>query len=202
MISRWSRFCDASRDKSEAVFALIEAFYARNAYHNLTHIHECLTVFDEVHDLAKEPRALELAIWFHDVVYVPGRVDNEELSALVARMACRELGMQSLSDSVEQLILATKHERTSVSGDEALIVDIDLSILGGNRNRYNAYAAQIREEYAFVDDDDYRAGRAEVLEGFLKRGYIYFTPALRQRLEAKARVNLKRELNSLSHQTQ
>ncbi|MNJ78883.1 hypothetical protein D3C77_767490 [compost metagenome] len=36
----------------------------------------------------------------------------------------------------------------------------------------------------------FRQKRAEVLEGFLGRPQLYITPALREALEAQARVNL------------
>jgi predicted metal-dependent HD superfamily phosphohydrolase len=194
---RWNTFCGLVDGKREAVFALIEASYARNGYHTLVHIQECLALFDELRELAHDPRALEMAIWFHDIVCVPGRGDNEQLSALVARMACRELGMEPLADAVERLILATRHDTPPAPGDEALMVDIDLSVLGSDPDRYDAYAAQIRAEYSSIDESTFRAGRAEVLRRLLAREHLYLTPTLRQRLETGARANMQRELNSL-----
>ena len=56
--------------------------------------------------------------------------------------------------------------------------------------RFQAFEQQVREEYAWVPEPLFRQKRAEVLEGFLGRPQLYRTPALREALEAQARVNL------------
>ena len=41
--------------------------------------------------------------------------------------------------------------------------DADLGILAAPRERYDAYVAGVRADFAHVGDDDFRAGRAAVL---------------------------------------
>ena len=51
----------------------------------------------------------------------------------------------------------------------AILISIDLSILGAEPARYDAYAAAIRQEFIHVPEPDYRAGRAKVLGHFAAR---------------------------------
>ena len=48
----------------------------------------------------------ELAIWFHDVIYIPENHDNEEVSNLLYLSFWEELGIRKL-DTVSETILAT-----------------------------------------------------------------------------------------------
>ena len=104
-------------------------------YHNLAHIADSLTEFDRARDLAREQMAVELAIWFHDAVYDTRAADNEELSARLAQTWLGEARAEpALMDAMGRLILATKKHDASQHVDAALLVDIDLSILGHPRS--------------------------------------------------------------------
>ena len=80
----------------------------------------------------------------------------------------------------------------------AILISIDLSILGAEPVRYDAYAAAIRQEYAHVADSDYRTGRAKVLGHFAARPFIFPDADFAEAYDRKARENLARELASLS----
>ena len=41
-------------------------------FHNLQHIADCLDRFDDVASLLDDRDAVEMGLWFHDAVYVPG----------------------------------------------------------------------------------------------------------------------------------
>src|SRR5678809_692845 len=62
-------------------------------YHTQQHIAECLEEFDEARHLARDPVAIELALWFHDAVYNPRAADNEEQSALLLKACVSETPM-------------------------------------------------------------------------------------------------------------
>ena len=98
---------------------------------------------------------------------------------------------------IERMILATKHDAIPEDGDARLLVDIDLAILGSAPGRFDAYERQIREEYAWVPEADFRAGRARLLRSLLDRPRIYATDWFHDRLEEKARANLERSLRAL-----
>jgi len=176
----------------------LQARYAepQRAYHTLAHIEACLALLAEREDLSEaERRLLTCAIWWHDAVYDPLRQDNEEQSAALARTDLTALGEpQEAIEEVARLIFLTKGH-TVPAGDRlgALLVSIDLAILGAAPAAYDAYARAIRQEYAWSPEALYQAGRAKVLRLFLDADAIFPDPALRQRLEAQARENLQRE---------
>ncbi len=62
---------------------------------------------------------------------------------------------------------------------------------------FAAYDRAIREEYHWVAEADYRAGRARILERFLSRPAIYHTAYFREQFEAQARLNLERTVAAL-----
>ena len=111
----------------------------------------------------------------------------------------RELGADAEDIAqVERLILLTKGH-TVAEGDRlgALMVSIDLSVLGADPAAYDAYARGVREEYAHVPEPAFRAGRKAVMQRFLEAPALFPDPAFRARLEQRARDNIAREIASL-----
>jgi len=165
-------------------------------YHNLAHIEDCLAALALVEGLsAREREVLTEAIWWHDVVYDPTRSDNEELSAQLAEGHVRA----DISHEVGRLIRLTRtHEVAAEDRLGAILISIDLSILGAEPARYDAYAAAIRQEFIHVSDEDYRVGRAAVLRRFAARSVIYPDASFAARYDWHARENIARELGCLS----
>jgi predicted metal-dependent HD superfamily phosphohydrolase len=89
------------------VFAELTRAYSSPGryYHNLTHIKDCLRVFDEAKELAERPAEVELAIWFHDAIYDTRASGNEQQSADWAHRVITELGLGSaIAERVDKLI--------------------------------------------------------------------------------------------------
>ena len=175
---------------------LVAAYSAPNRhYHNLAHVEDCLGALAGVDRLsATEREILTSAIWWHDVVYDPTRSDNEERSA---RLAEQHVAAE-LRQEVGRLIRLTRTHRVE-PGDRlgAILISIDLSILGAAPSRYDAYAAAIRKEFAHVPEGDYRAGRSSVLRRFAAQPVIFPDAAFARTYDRQARENLARELASL-----
>ncbi|MDP1616067.1 phosphohydrolase [Phenylobacterium sp.] len=170
-------------------------------YHDMTHIADCLGELARVEGLADERRLrLAYAIWWHDVIYDPTRSDNEAASAALARDDLAALGeADSTCAEVARLIeLTTGHQVGEDDPDGALLVSIDLAVLGRSAEAYDAYASAIRQEYAHVPDAFFRPGRAGVLRRILEAQPLYPDPAYRARYEDQARANLTREIATLS----
>lgn len=205
LAARWRALWPGANEVTVArVYDDLVARYAEppRAYHTLDHIADCLGHFDAVRDLATWPAAVELAIWFHDAIYDPQRSDNETRSAELAEATLRALAGDrpapaaqnpagsGLPPAVGRLIRLTSHDAAQLTGDGALLCDIDLAILGAAPAAFDAYDAAIRREYAWVPEDIFRRERARVLAGFLARPTIYHTRRFIRSLEERARANL------------
>jgi predicted metal-dependent HD superfamily phosphohydrolase len=166
-------------------------------YHTLAHIASVLEVIDRL--VSHAPPALVLAAWYHDAVYDSRAGDNEERSAELARHALAGRVGDGVCDEVARLILlTTSHTASADDHVGQVLLDADLAVLGAERDIYDAYARAIRQEYAWVNEPDYRTGRRRVLQRFLGRPVIYFTRAMRAQAEGQARANLAREIAALA----
>ena len=177
---------------------------AQRAYHTLSHIEQLFAQFKQVKSHLYEPHIIALALYYHDVIYEPKRVDNELKSAeyavevlqkYLSAAQCRHiyaLIMMTATHQLDELVDANKRS------DAAYLLDMDLSILGGAWSEYEQYASAVRQEFAQVPVTDYRIGRTAVLKGLLAHPKLYLTEYYFERLEEQARDNIKRELTSLA----
>jgi len=74
-VRRWSDFCEriGAEDNYYRHFSDIVHMYSEPGrfYHDLDHVMHCLDEFEEVRQTADYPHELEMALWLHDVIYVP-----------------------------------------------------------------------------------------------------------------------------------
>ena len=167
-------------------------------YHTLQHLRECFERFEELRGDAKSPPQIAVALWFHDAIYDPKRDDNEDRSAEWARRAAIDAGMaEATAERLHELVLATKHETMPDDPDTRLLVDIDLSILGADTVRFDESDLQIRREYAYVPEPEWKIARKKMLHGFLDRPRLFGTDRYYAEREARARENLQRALERL-----
>jgi predicted metal-dependent HD superfamily phosphohydrolase len=170
----------------------------QRAYHTLDHVAHCLDGLAQHAALAERPCEVAVALWFHDAVYDPRATDNEARSAAWAVAALREHDVRDDAVArVRAMILATRDHGGDLDGDTALLVDLDLAILGQSPDVFDRYDAAIRVEYAWVAEPAYRTARTRVLRAFLDRRAIYRCAPLYARFEAPARANLARAIGRL-----
>ncbi|MFJ9406420.1 hypothetical protein [Streptomyces sp. NPDC101393] len=168
-------------------------------YHTVEHLTAVLERIDELGHHADDLAAVQLAAWFHDAVYRPDRSENEERSAALAELALPELGVGAprTADVARLVRLTVTHDPGPDDRDGEVLCDADLAVLAGSPDRYAAYAAAVREEYAFVPDPDFTAGRSAVLRQLLALPRLFRTPQGYDRWEHTARRNLATELDLL-----
>ncbi|MDL4772043.1 MULTISPECIES: HD domain-containing protein [Thermomonosporaceae] len=195
LLDRWIALAGP---QTRHIGAELDARYAEphRRYHTREHLTAVLDLVDELAGDAAEPDAVRLAAWFHDAVYDPERADNEERSArLAARMlADTDLPDATVTEVVRLVELTTTHAPEPADRNGQVLCDADLAVLGTDPARYAAYAAAVREEYGFVPDEFFKAGRAEVLQGLLALPVLFHTPAAQERFEQRARHNIETEL--------
>jgi predicted metal-dependent HD superfamily phosphohydrolase len=200
----WLTFNINNKTKDELFQELLNCYsQGGRYYHNLTHIQFMLIQIKKMQSLAINLNSILIATWFHDSIYDPRALDNEGKSAQYAVKKLNDLNLEeNLINSVEKLILITKHDnslihRINIPIDEQILLDGDLAILGTSPRKYNNYALAIRQEYAWVSPQEYSQKRKELLKTFLAKERIYFTPILFEKLENKARFNIQQEINNL-----
>lgn len=199
---RWQTFlAQLGVERDDAMLGRLQRAYGERhrAYHTATHIDHCLRELDRARALAMEPVEVECALWFHDAIYQPYRGLNEERSAAWAAQFLRQSGAaEERIERVREMILATRHAEPPASSDGALVVDIDLSILGAEPRAYEAFEKAVRREYQWVPWFLYRSRRAGILQSFLNRPRIYHHEDFAARYEAAARRNLAQAIGELS----
>ncbi|MBV6626061.1 MAG: HD domain-containing protein [Rivularia sp. (in: Bacteria)] len=178
---------------------IVESYSHPNRYyHNLEHIYHVLEVTQTLKCQTEycDIKTVQLAGWFHDIVYDTKAKDNEEKSAEYAVKLLSSLSIPSnVIENVKKLILATKnHQMLNYDINAQILLDADLAILGSNPDEYNRYARAIRQEYIWVPELEYRAARKQILQHFLQRRNIYFTQIMQQVKETSARNNLNTEI--------
>ena len=178
--------------------ALWSAWSASNrTYHGISHLSDGLSRIDAVAASLVWPDEVRVAWWFHDAIQDPGASDNEARSAAWARSALLSGGARPETIArVGGWIEGTRRHLAPACEDEAVLYDVDLSVLAADGAAYDRYAAGVRQEYAFVPDEVWRAGRASFLRGLLERPRIFASRAF-EGLDSLARANLAREVSAL-----
>lgn len=138
-----------------------------------------------------DPLAVEIAIWFHDLVYDPKALDNEFQSAELMKQVCQNFLSTVKLEKIYAWILATQKHQASKDADLNYLLDIDLAILGSDPHRFAEYECQIKREYAWVDSDIYQLKRKQILKQFNQMNPIFQTHYFYQRFEQPAKINLK-----------
>lgn len=185
--------------------------------HTLEHIKACLIELDTARfassvlfeeflmfvDIDQPKSAIEFALWFHDCVYEMGKGQNEEKSADLATKALSEAEVHlPTADTVRDLIQVTKDHHVGMTNpfESAVMIDIDLTILGQPVEVFDRYEEQIKkefddrilQEFGSVQEGWFRKGRTRFIRGFLERERIFNLPHFRRKYEAQARKNLLR----------
>jgi predicted metal-dependent HD superfamily phosphohydrolase len=195
LISAWP--LDAGHDVRDEVLAA----YAdpERGYHDTTHLAE---VLGRIEALAQAGTTFErlpvlLAAWFHDSVY-DGERDAEERSAAWAEESLPALCDATTVAEVVRLVRLTETHRPEEGDAEGCALsDADLGILAAPAQRYAAYVAAVRTEYAHLDDATFTEGRALVLADLLDKPRLFHTGFAVEHWEAPARANASRELEEL-----
>jgi len=144
--------------------------------------------------------AVELALWFHDVIYHAGADDNEQRSADYFSQQAKGAMAGALRQKVMDLIMATTHKDLPETRDECFVVDIDLSSFGLPWEAFCRDSEAVRSEFAHISDAEFYPNHQAFMQHLLKREYFCFTEFFRDRHEAQAQQNIARLLEEQHRQ--
>ena len=186
----------------EEALDFVRAAYEGRAYHNMSHIVHMMSRVETLSLDAKIPdgdtELILIATAFHDVVYHPGSLWNEDASAFVAGKWLKGRLGSGFIDVVQQLIMMTKTHDVSqdyANGYGAIICDADLWTIGSHWDEYKRHGAAIRQEFVLIDDHTFDNRRAKFLQSRIGR-QMYHTPLGMER-EAQAQANMRRDLSEI-----
>jgi predicted metal-dependent HD superfamily phosphohydrolase len=152
----------------------------------------------EVELLVADPNALKMAIWFHDTIYDTKSKTNEEDSFKLANILLSGSGVaQDFINKVKQPIMATKHTAPVQDNDSQIIMDLDILNFGKNKDEFLSIGQDVRDEYDWVSDKDFKEGRKKVLNSFLTRPSVFSHKYFKDKYESTARDNLREAIKSL-----
>lgn len=168
-------------------------------YHTLYHVSHILLLLEWAEPGFRRYPAMSFAAWFHDIVYDTHRKDNEEQSAVLAMRILEKLKVpHGVRSKTVRLIRNTANTgRLSEDYEMRIFHDTDLGILGVSREDYLSYAANIRKEYDWVEEDVYRDRRRRFLKGVLACDPIYHVQKFRAEFESPARENIRMEIEEM-----
>ncbi|MDQ2623648.1 MAG: hypothetical protein M3Y20_00665 [Actinomycetota bacterium] len=171
-------------------------------FHNLRHLADVLAKVDELSPEAHSPHLVQLAAWYHGVVfsaagdaaYAHRGGEDEEASADLAYSELSDLGVaDDNARRVHDLVLAlARHAADGSDMDSAVLCDADLAVLAVEPQRYRTYLEDVRAEYAHIPQRDFLEARSAILARILARPSVFVTP-LAQPWEEPARQNLGAE---------
>lgn len=200
----WQRcLIDGAADDSSEIHQRLLAGYRepQRHYHTLAHIEQCLGMFDQCKSLASNPDALELAVWFHDVIFEPGKSDNEKRSAQLYLQFANGVHDEPTRGLVDRLIMATLHDGSSLTDSDAMyMVDIDLSSFGLSWDEFLQDSQNLRLEGAELSDAEYYRRKTNFQNCLLAKERFYLSDYFAERLETRARENLARYFEYINQQ--
>lgn len=199
----WNRcVVKADANGADQLWRQVEAHYQQTHrhYHTLNHIAHCLRQLDAAAELIERPDLVELAIWFHDLVYDNERRDNEAQSAKFFRQVSEDKLPEQDIDRVARYILTTTHINPTDDRDCQFMVDIDLSSFGRPWEEFRADSSALRDEDSGLSDPEFYAAKLRFLETLSRRETIFQTRFFSERLETTARENIRRYSAELREQ--
>ncbi len=165
-------------------------------YHSPRHIRHCLEQLDLVVDRLDDRDAVEMALWFHDVVWearaAPGA--NERASAELFGERLGGVLDKAFRDTVYRLVMVTVYPSEPATADEGYMVDIDLSSFGLPWKEFLRDSQGVRDEFPHLTDEEFFPRQQRFLRMLLDQERFFVTGFFAERYERVARDNIERLL--------
>jgi predicted metal-dependent HD superfamily phosphohydrolase len=196
----WSRCSlpETEADPTVVWAGLIESYNESwRQYHTAEHLCHCLQQLDLTSSLMEDPAAVEIALWFHDIILKPDASDNEEKSAELFKHTAEKHLPSGFVNRVSSLILATEHRDPPQGLDARYLCDIDLSSLAFPWEQFLKDSNALRAEQSGITDTQFYPAKIRFLSTLLERPTIFLTDFFQTRYESTARENIQRYIMQL-----
>lgn len=168
-------------------------------YHNVGHLKDLVNQFEEHRNKFKsKEKAVIAALLFHDVIYECQPKDDEIASAEYARIVLTELGVEEdvINTTVSIIMTTSNHKATDY--ETQLFLDMDMSILASDENKYDSYVNGVAYEFLSKHKgltlEAFNEARRELFcKPTLEAGKIFKTIDYKA-LEVRAVKNIQREM--------
>ncbi len=189
----------------QALLQAARLHYAQphRGYHSVAHLDELIALARKhTPDLDE---AEQLALLFHDAVYVPGapRGDNERKSAAMMAATLATLARDHadlvlatpILERAARIIDATTHAEAPPA-EAARVCDLDLWRLAAPWEAFCRHALGIRREYLhlFADEAAFWQARNAFYATMLAKPRLFATDRFFEQFEETARANMRRAL--------
>jgi predicted metal-dependent HD superfamily phosphohydrolase len=199
---------------STDLVCLVKSIYDADptrGYHSWSHVQAAL---DSMKIMApglsmRERGVCELAILYHDIVYIPGFNKNESASSQVLRTHKKAISLlgqytdfqvSAAAGIIEQTVVSNHISKSWTPPDclTAIVMDADLSSLATsdwdtfNKNQLMIIKEQMGRVPVGAELDLAKRECANFLNTFLEKSNIYHTAAGRTTFESQARMNIAR----------
>jgi len=204
--ARWNGLCKCigvTDEISTQWWEFIETHYEEPTrfYHKFTHLEELFKYRDQFAAQLSDKDSVDLAIWFHDVIYNPKSKTNEEESAKVFEAFANQCNLNETKKvKVYDWIVATKdHQADHLDDDGKLFLDMDMAILGSKWPEYFTYTKLVREEYIHYSNLLWCIGRGMFVTKTLGSKQIFHTKFFHDQFEHEARTNMIKEFTQIQN---
>ena len=168
-------------------------------YHNLNHVYSFVNLFEKYNKFINNYKnEFLISIYFHDIIYIPSRNDNEEESINMFNKFYNEVKPNNLNkEKVIEFIAETKNHSLSKDYDFELdlFLDMDMQIVADEN--WEDYENKIRKEYCFMDETEYKNKRRQFLQSLVNKNRIFRTQIFYDTYEQIAKNNIINILNKL-----
>ena len=168
-------------------------------YHNLNHVYSFVNLFEKYNKFINNYKnEFLISIYFHDIIYIPSRNDNEEESINMFNKFYNEVKPNNLNkEKVIEFIAETKNHSLSKDYDFELdlFLDMDMQIVADEI--WEDYENRIRKEYCFMDETEYKNKRRQFLQSLVNKNRIFRTQIFYDTYEQIAKNNITNIINKL-----
>ena len=168
-------------------------------YHNLNHVYSFVNLFEKYNKFINNHKnEFLISIYFHDIIYIPSRNDNEEESINIFNKFYNEVKPNNLNkEKAIEFIAETKNHSLSKDYDFELDLFLDMDMQIVSDENWEDYENKIRKEYCFVDETEYKNKRKQFLQSLVNKNRIFRTQIFYDTYEQIAKNNITNIINKL-----